>query len=380
MVRLLLSGVITTLLSPLLFTLFVTLLLYDPVAVSECVVVLRLLLLQAGQSSHLEAVRTSIAASAAAYGQEGQPAQGTPQPPLMTAPALVQEPSDAMVGRLGAAALGTSTLANSFYGMMVSRAAKGRQAPLPEEAGVSVVWGGAAGMETLVGQAWGAGDLRVVRVVLLRALLVCWALSSLIVVLWQQALPLMLALGQNPGMAAAGARYLQALGPSLFVYVLAECLQSFLVATGNVRPTTLAKGVTAVLGPPLYFLLMFKCGLGLEGAAYAYACCKLVNALLLVGWIAWRGDALLQPPQPHSHSPSQPAASSSSSSSITTYLDKAGGEKGGSSNSGQADLRQRLLPPLAEAGPEAAAAVDHMTQVGPALQGCRAESELLGCT
>ncbi len=65
-------------------------------------------------------------------------------------------------------------------------------------------------------------------------------------------------LGQNPVIAEHGAAYLQALSPSLFAYVLAECLQSFLVASNNVQPTTWAKGITAALGPLLYFFLMFK--------------------------------------------------------------------------------------------------------------------------
>ena len=51
---------------------------------------------------------------------------------------------------------------------------------------------------------------------------------------------------------------MQALVPSLFVYVLAECLQSYLVCQNNVRPVTWGKGLTAVVGPGLYWLFMFK--------------------------------------------------------------------------------------------------------------------------
>uniref|UniRef100_A0A7S0S1K1 Protein DETOXIFICATION n=1 Tax=Chlamydomonas leiostraca TaxID=1034604 RepID=A0A7S0S1K1_9CHLO len=180
--------------------------------------------------------------------------------------------SDAMIGRLGASALSTSTLANSFYGIM----------------GISVIWGGAAGMETLAGQAYGARNYRVMRLVLLRAMVVCWGLCLPIVLLWQQAEGIMIALGQNPGIASKGALYLQALGPSLFCYVLAECLQSYVVCQNNVQPATWAKGITAALGPLFYYVLMFKMNLGLPGAAYAYALCKLTNALLLIGWLAWQ--------------------------------------------------------------------------------------------
>ena len=44
--------------------------------------------------------------------------------------------SESLVGRLGASSLSASTLANSTYSLV----------------GLSVVWGGAAGMETLCGQ------------------------------------------------------------------------------------------------------------------------------------------------------------------------------------------------------------------------------------
>lgn len=46
--------------------------------------------------------------------------------------------SESLVGRLGAGALSSSTLGNSTYSVM----------------GLSIVWGAAAGMETLCGQVW----------------------------------------------------------------------------------------------------------------------------------------------------------------------------------------------------------------------------------
>ncbi|GFR40823.1 hypothetical protein Agub_g1446, partial [Astrephomene gubernaculifera] len=51
--------------------------------------------------------------------------------------------SERLVGRLGPAALSAATLATSTYSL----------------AGLSLVWGAAAGMETLCGQAYGAGNL-----------------------------------------------------------------------------------------------------------------------------------------------------------------------------------------------------------------------------
>ncbi len=91
--------------------------------------------------------------------------------------------------------------------------------------GVSIIWGGAAGMETLAGQAYGAGNLRLMRLVLMRAMTVCWGLCVPIALLWQHAEWLLVMLGQCPAISVQCAGYLKALVPSLFAYVLAECLQ-----------------------------------------------------------------------------------------------------------------------------------------------------------
>ncbi|KAG2444219.1 hypothetical protein HYH02_009157 [Chlamydomonas schloesseri] len=180
--------------------------------------------------------------------------------------------SESLVGRLGATSLSASTLANSTYSLV----------------GLSVVWGGAAGMETLCGQAFGAGNRRLMRLVLLRAVLVCWAVCVPVVALWSNAEPFLLMLGQSPTLVAASTAYLKALAPSMFAYVLAECVQTYLVVQGVVAPTTIAKAVVTVLGPLYYYGCMFWLDLGLVGAGYAYALCKGTNALLLLGWLAWR--------------------------------------------------------------------------------------------
>ncbi len=43
----------------------------------------------------------------------------------------------------------------------------------------------------------------------------------------------------------------------MFVYVLAECVQTFLVTQGLVQPTTIAKAIVTVLGPLYYYGCMF---------------------------------------------------------------------------------------------------------------------------
>lgn len=107
---------------------------------------------------------------------------------------MAQGFSEAAIGRLGAVHLSYSTLANSAYSIM----------------GISVVWGGAAGMETLCGQAYGAGNQRLMRLVLLRAVAICWAICLPVVLLWGHAEYILVSLlGQTPSIAAGASLYLQ---------------------------------------------------------------------------------------------------------------------------------------------------------------------------
>lgn len=61
----------------------------------------------------------------------------------------------------------------------------------------------------------------------------------------------------NPSPLPAPAPPLQALAPSMFAYVLAECVQTYLVVQGIVAPTTIAKAVVTVVGPLYYYGCMF---------------------------------------------------------------------------------------------------------------------------
>ncbi|GLI69686.1 hypothetical protein VaNZ11_014374 [Volvox africanus] len=188
--------------------------------------------------------------------------------------------SGAIIGRLGPTQLSASTLGNSTYSIT----------------GLSLVWGGAAGLETLCGQAHGAGNFRLMRLVLLRAILLSWAVCLPVTVLWLNAESLLVALGQSPSLVAEAASYLKSLVPSLFAYSLSEGLQVYLVVQGCTQVTTTAKAIATALGPLYYWGCMFGLNLGLVGAGYAYALCKATNAAVLLGWMLRR--ALRRGPPP----------------------------------------------------------------------------------
>jgi hypothetical protein len=104
---------------------------------------------------------------------------------------------------------------------------------------------------------------------------------------------LLLALGQQPEIAAGAARYLSALAPSLYCYVAQECLKRYLMAQGVVKPAMLITIATTCASPLLYWLFMFKLDMRLQGAACALNLAQLVQALLLAAYVVHR-DARLR--------------------------------------------------------------------------------------
>jgi MATE family multidrug resistance protein len=103
--------------------------------------------------------------------------------------------------------------------------------------GLSLAMGLAAGLETLAGQAYGAGNYNNLGVLLQRAMLVCATVCAPVACLWLVSGPLLIAAGQEPAIAAEAACYLAACAPCLFLSVASECLRKFLQAQGDRRQT-----------------------------------------------------------------------------------------------------------------------------------------------
>jgi MATE family multidrug resistance protein len=89
--------------------------------------------------------------------------------------------------------------------------------------------------------------------VLQRALLICWLVCLPITLLWQHMEPLLLALGQEPQIAAGAAAYLSALTPSLYCYAAQECLKRYLMAQGVVTPAMVITIATTATSPFVYW-------------------------------------------------------------------------------------------------------------------------------
>ncbi|GLC40447.1 hypothetical protein PLESTB_001346900 [Pleodorina starrii] len=181
--------------------------------------------------------------------------------------------STAFIGHLNdPVALSATVLATSFYNIT----------------GYSLVIGLSAGMETMCGQAYGAGNYSMLGLVLQRALLICWAACVPIALFWTQAHRLMLALHQEPLIVAGACKYLAIATPAVFLASVSSCLYRYLVTQQEVRPPMICTLITAALCPAFNWLLIYKFQMGLEGAAWAFLASTATYTALLAGYTVAR--------------------------------------------------------------------------------------------
>ncbi|EFN59041.1 hypothetical protein CHLNCDRAFT_19008 [Chlorella variabilis] len=179
--------------------------------------------------------------------------------------------SVAFIGRLSEEKMAVAVLATSMMSVT----------------GFSVVMGLLGAMDTLCGQAWGAKNFRALGITLQKAVITTLATTAAICVLWANMEPLLLALGQQEDIAAGAARYLLLSTPALLLAGMFECLKRYLMAQGCVQPVTAVCSVALALSPLFNWLLIFKLGLGIDGAVAAMVANNATMLLLLVAYLVW---------------------------------------------------------------------------------------------
>ncbi|KAL6878249.1 hypothetical protein ACP4OV_012419 [Aristida adscensionis] len=165
------------------------------------------------------------------------------------------------VGHLGELALAGAALATSFAGVT----------------GFSLLAGMAGSLDTLCGQAFGAGQHHLLGVYKQRAMLVLALVSVPVAALWAYTGEILVWLRQDPEIAAEAGRYIRWLIPALFVHGQLHCHVRFLQAQRAVAPVMLGSGAAALVHPAVCWLLVRRLGLGSRGAALANAVSYLAN-------------------------------------------------------------------------------------------------------
>jgi MATE family multidrug resistance protein len=185
----------------------------------------------------------------------------------------VQMVSVMFVGHLGELPLAGASLAAS----------------LANVTGFSFLSGMASALDTLCGQAFGAGQYGLLGVYKQRAALVLALASVPVALVWASAGSILLAIGQDPDIAAEAGAYARWLIPSLAAFVPLTCLTRFLQAQSVVAPMMASSGATALTHVFVCYALVYKLGMGSKGAALSAAVSYGTNLTILALYVRMSG-------------------------------------------------------------------------------------------
>ncbi|GMH44886.1 hypothetical protein BSKO_12843 [Bryopsis sp. KO-2023] len=156
--------------------------------------------------------------------------------------------------------------------------------------------------QTLVGQAYGAGNYRLVGLSLQRCLLLLWLLCIPISIVWLTANPLLVLLGKAQGLAFSTSKFLRILTIGLWLNSVMVALLEWMRLQSHVTGPFVCIAIVAILHIPLTHFLVNIMGLGLQGAAVAVSTSHALELLLafmfiymaglhLRTWVPWSKDS-----------------------------------------------------------------------------------------
>ncbi|XP_055823814.1 protein DETOXIFICATION 40 [Solanum dulcamara] len=147
---------------------------------------------------------------------------------------------------LAAASLGNTGIQFFAYGLML---------------------GMGSAVETLCGQAYGAGKYAMLGVYLQRSTILLVVTGVLLTLVYVFCKPILIFLGQSPEIASAAALFVYGLIPQIFAYAVNFPIQKFLQAQSIVAPSAYISAVTLVLHLVISWVAAYKIELGLLGVS-----------------------------------------------------------------------------------------------------------------
>ncbi|KAF3446262.1 hypothetical protein FNV43_RR11441 [Rhamnella rubrinervis] len=130
-----------------------------------------------------------------------------------------------------------------------------------------VMLGMGSALETLCGQAYGAGRLRMLGVYMQRSWVILLTTACLLVPIYVWSPPILKVFGETTEISNAAGKFALWMIPQLFAYALNFPIQKFLQAQGKVIVMAWISAVVLVEHAFLSWLLILKIGWGLPGAA-----------------------------------------------------------------------------------------------------------------
>ncbi|KAI3759427.1 hypothetical protein L6452_07236 [Arctium lappa] len=173
------------------------------------------------------------------------------------------------VGHLGEFSLSVASMATSFASVT----------------GFSFMLGMGSALETFCGQAYGAEQYRMLGVHTQRAMLVLMLMAIPISIIWTYTGTIFTWFGQDLEISTEAGSYTRWLIPSIFPYGLLQCQFRFLQAQSNTRVLMISTGFTSLIHILVCWILVFKLGLGCQGAALSCAVSYWINVLILSVYI-----------------------------------------------------------------------------------------------
>ncbi|CAH2053090.1 unnamed protein product [Thlaspi arvense] len=129
-----------------------------------------------------------------------------------------------------------------------------------------VLLGMGSAVETLCGQAYGAGKYEMLGVYLQRSTVLLSLTGVLLTFIYVFSKPILLFLGESPEIASAASLYVYGLIPQIFAYAMNFPIRKFLLSQSIVAPSAYISAATLCFHLLLSWLVVFKLGMGLLGA------------------------------------------------------------------------------------------------------------------
>ncbi|KAK4710261.1 hypothetical protein R3W88_004774 [Solanum pinnatisectum] len=164
-----------------------------------------------------------------------------------------------MLGHLGELSLSSASIATS----------------LSNVTGYSVLFGMCSALETLCGQAYGAGQYRKLGT------------FTYISVLWIFTDKLLILMDQDPSIATEAGKYAIWLIPTLFPYAILQSLVRYLQAQSLILPMLLSAVVSLCFQVTICWAFIFKLNLGIVGAALSIGLSYWLNVILLILYVKY---------------------------------------------------------------------------------------------
>ncbi|KAI0510037.1 hypothetical protein KFK09_010637 [Dendrobium nobile] len=171
---------------------------------------------------------------------------------------------------LSAVAIGLSVISNFSFGFLL---------------------GMGSALETLCGQAYGAGQVDKLGIYMQRSWIILTASAIFMCPLYLFATPVLKLIGQDPAIADAAGRFTVAIIPQIFALAINFPAQKFLQAQSKVSVLACIGFVALLIHIALLYLFLYRFGWGIIGAAAAYDISQWIVSIAQVVYVVrWCGD------------------------------------------------------------------------------------------